>query len=66
MIILDTNVLSELLKPAPAVEVLGWLALRLLPGMFTTTISRAEMLFGIEIMPKGKRRSALLLRRCSK
>jgi predicted nucleic acid-binding protein len=59
MIILDTNVLSELFKPTPAPEVLGWLAMQPVPSLYTTAVTQAEMLFGLEIMAKGKRRSVL-------
>jgi predicted nucleic acid-binding protein len=60
MIVLDTNVLSELTKISPAKEVLGWMALQPAYRIFTTAITQAEMLYGIELLPEGKRRSALL------
>jgi predicted nucleic acid-binding protein len=60
MIVLDTNVLSELAKVSPASEVLGWMALRPASSIFATAITQAEMLYGIELLPKGKRRTALL------
>jgi predicted nucleic acid-binding protein len=59
MIVLDTNVLSELMKPAPASEVLGWFATQPADSLFTTALNQAEILFGIELLPKGKRREAL-------
>jgi hypothetical protein len=59
MIVLDTNVLSEVMKPIPATEVLGWLADHPPSSLFTTTISQAEILYGLEVMPKGKRRATL-------
>ena len=59
MIILDTNVLSETMKPVPAAEVLQWLAGQPAARQFTTSISQAEILYGLEIMPKGKRRAVL-------
>lgn len=59
MIVLDTNVLSETMKPAPAAEVLEWLASQPSVRLFATSISQAEILYGLEIMPKGKRRMAL-------
>ena len=59
MIVLDTNVLSELLRPAPTPQVLRWVAAQPASQLFTTTITQAEILYGIEILPKGKRRSAL-------
>jgi toxin FitB len=59
MIILDTNVLSEVMRPTPAPEVLRWVAAQPTSGLFTTAITQAEILYGIEILPKGKRRAAL-------
>lgn len=60
MIVLDTNVLSEALKPTPAAAVLRWLAAQAPPAVFTTTITLAEILYGIETLPVGKRRVQLL------
>lgn len=59
MIILDTNVLSEVMKPAPPARVLKWFAREPASGLFTTTITQAEILYGIELLPKGRRRTAL-------
>lgn len=59
MIILDTNVLSELMRPVPAPTVVHWLATHPASRLFTTTITQAEILYGLEIMPKGKRRAEL-------
>ena len=56
MIVLDTNVLSEVLKPMPSEFVLRWLAAQDSAGVFTTTITQAEILYGIEVLPPGKRR----------
>ncbi len=60
MIILDTNVLSEALKPLPSEAVLSWLSVQEQLAVFTTTITVAEVLYGIEVLPLGKRRSRLL------
>jgi predicted nucleic acid-binding protein len=59
MIILDTNVLSEVMRPAPSGRVLKWLAKESAFSVFTTTIAMAEILYGIELLPKGRRRAAL-------
>ena len=59
MIILDTNVVSEPLKPLPDPAVLDWLNVQDPETLFLTTISLAELLAGIEIMPAGQRRTAL-------
>ncbi len=59
MILLDTNALSEVLKPSPAAQVLDWLAAQPASQLFTTAITQAEILYGLELLPKGKRRGAL-------
>src|SRR3954447_18666469 len=59
MIVLDTNVISELMRPTPSPEVLRWFAAQSAPALFTTTITMAEVLFGVELLPRGKRRTAL-------
>ena len=56
MIILDTNVISELMAPSPAEQVERWVAARSPTSLCTTTITQAEILFGIRLLPKGKRR----------
>lgn len=59
MIILDTNLVSELMKPAPDPDVYRWVARQ--PPLETrvTAITRAEILYGIESLPPGKRRTAI-------
>ena len=59
MIILDTNTLSETLKPAPSNILLRWLASQDTVSIYTTAISQAEMLYGVETLPPGKRRQHL-------
>jgi toxin FitB len=59
MIVLDTNVLSEALRPSPAGTVLRWLAAQDPVAVFTTTITQAEVLYGVEVLPAGRRRSRL-------
>jgi len=59
MIVLDTNVLSELLRPAPQAGVVAWLAAQPRPSLFTTTVSRAEILYGILSLPDGARKQVL-------
>ena len=59
MIILDTNVLSEALKPLPSGIALRWLAAQEPLTVFTTTITQAEVLYGVEALPPGKRRMRL-------
>ncbi len=60
MIVLDTNVLSELMRPAPSDVVLRWVADQPAASLFTTTVTQAEILFGLEILPQGRRRASLL------
>jgi predicted nucleic acid-binding protein len=59
MIVLDTNVLSEAIKPDASASVLGWLALQPRSNLFTTAVTKAELLYGVELMPKGRRQFAL-------
>lgn len=59
MIVLDTNVLSEPLKPMPSGAVLAWLDRQSRREMFVTTITLAELLEGVALLPFGKRRSEL-------
>jgi predicted nucleic acid-binding protein len=60
VIILDTNVVSELMKPAPAQTVGGWTAQQPVTGLYTTSITQAEILHGVLLLPKGKRQAAVL------
>ena len=60
MIILDTNVLSELMRPKPSPRVVAWVAKQLATELFTTSITEAEIFYGIELLTKGKRREGLL------
>lgn len=60
MIILDTNVLSELMRPKPTPEVVAWIAKQPATELFTTSITEAEIFYGIELLTKGKRRDGLL------
>ena len=59
MFILDTNVLSAMMAARPAPEVAAWIASVPDDALFTTTISQAEILSGLAIMPEGRRRLAL-------
>jgi toxin FitB len=59
MVVLDTNVVSEALKPSPDEAVLRWLAEQNREVVFTTAITQAEILYGVELLPSGKRRSRL-------
>ena len=58
-IVLDTNVLSELMKPQGSKIVKDWVAAQPRENLFTTSITQAEILYGIAIMQDGKRSKAL-------
>lgn len=60
MIILDTNVISELLTPKPSIAVESWVADQPPASLFTTTVTQAEILYGVRLLPDGKRRRNLL------
>ena len=60
MIILDTNVISELMRPKPSPRVVAWAAKQPAAEFFTTSITEAEIFYGIELLTKSKRRKALL------
>jgi len=60
VIVLDTNVLSELMRPKPSSRVAVWIAQQPLADLFTTAITEAEIFYGIELLAKGKRRDGLL------
>ena len=59
MIVLDTNVVSEPLKPAPNTVVLDWLNAQEPQTLYLTTVSLAELHAGVEALPAGRRRDAL-------
>ena len=59
MLVLDTNVLAEAIRLEPEPAVAEWLTGQPEHDLFTTTVSLAEMAFGVALMPVGKRRAAL-------
>jgi toxin FitB len=59
MIILDTNVLSELMRPSPSPNVVSWLAAQPASSVYTTAVTQAEILHGLLLLPTGRRRNAL-------
>jgi len=59
MIVLDTNVLSELIRPEPHQGVIEWVAQFQSSSLFTSAVTQAELLYGLELLPEGKRRSLL-------
>jgi len=59
VIVLDTNVVSELMKPSAAASVTGWVGAQPASSLYVTSITQAEILYGILLMPAGRRRSAI-------
>jgi toxin FitB len=59
MIILDTNAVSEPLKPTPDPAYMAWLRKQIPGTLFTTTVTIAEMLLGVEMLPVGKRKELI-------
>jgi len=59
VIIVDTNVLSELMKREPMPVVEQWLAAQSPASLFTTSVTKAEVLYGAALLPAGDRRDAL-------
>ena len=59
MIVLDTNVLSELMRSAPDVSVTSWVGAQSAANLFVTTITQAEILHGVLLLPRGRRRDAI-------
>lgn len=59
MIVLDTNVVSELMRTAPAPPVLTWLGTHASTQLHVTAITVAEVLAGIALLPRGARRDKL-------
>ncbi len=59
MIVLDTNVVSELMRSTPRSEVLSWLDDQLTSSLFVTAVTEAEILTGIALVPSGARQRDL-------
>ena len=59
MIVLDTNVISEAMKPEPHPAVRAWLNAQAAPTLYLSSVTLAELLFGIAALPAGKRKDML-------
>ncbi|MCA0401398.1 MAG: type II toxin-antitoxin system VapC family toxin [Proteobacteria bacterium] len=59
MILLDTNVISEAMKPAPDDAVRAWLDEQAAETLFLSSVTIAELMFGIGTLPHGKRKDRL-------
>jgi toxin FitB len=60
MIVLDTNVISELMRIEPSASVLRWMAAQTTTALFTTTLTQAEVFYGLALLSEGRRRDALI------
>ena len=60
MIVLDTNVISELMRAEPHPRVFAWVGAQPRNTLYTTSINQAEILYGISVLPEGRRRDALV------
>jgi len=58
-VLLDTNVLSELMRPQPSSMVLAWFSQQKDTEFYTSAITQAELLLGVALLPGGKRRDAI-------
>jgi toxin FitB len=59
VIVLDTNVISELMRAEPNRAVFSWVSLQPRSSLFTTSVNKAEIFYGITALPVGRRRSML-------
>ncbi len=59
MIVLDTNVVSELMRAKPAPAVIAWLQQNSGPSLHTTAVTVAEIRYGVARLPEGQRRDSL-------
>lgn len=62
MIVLDTNVLSEPLRPSPSTQVIEWLDRQHVETLHTTVFTVAELKLGVALLPQGRRREHLTRR----
>jgi predicted nucleic acid-binding protein len=59
MIILDSNVVSELMRPAPEPRVLRWLDSQAAEDLHVTAVTVAEILYGVDLISAGRRREVV-------
>jgi predicted nucleic acid-binding protein len=59
VILLDTNVISELMRPRPDTAALAWMARQSRLDIYTTSITKAEIFYGIAVLPEGRRKTSL-------
>ena len=59
MILLDTNVVSELMRGTPEPAVVAWLDAQEASAVYVSVITEAELRYGVAILPEGRRRTRL-------
>ena len=59
MILMDTNIISEMMKTSPAQHALDWLDQQVSSELYVSTITVAEISYGLHVLAKGKRRRLL-------
>lgn len=59
MILLDTNVLSEFMRPQPSAQVVAWLDKQVPDEIWINAVSRAEIELGLALMPESRRQKNL-------
>ncbi len=59
MILLDTNVISEMMKKSPSISVMSWIDRQEVTQLFISTITMAEIFYGINAFPDGVRRQSI-------
>jgi predicted nucleic acid-binding protein len=60
MIVLDSNVVLEAMKPGIHLAARGWLNAQVAETLFLTSVTLAELLFGISVLPEGRRKPTLM------
>jgi predicted nucleic acid-binding protein len=60
MLILDTPILAEVIRPNPDPRIGRWLGMQPRDDLYTTSLAQADILYGVERLPPGKRHSDLL------
>jgi predicted nucleic acid-binding protein len=60
MILLDTNIVSELMRPMPSQTVMSWLAAQPAASLFISSVTEAELRYGGLLMPEGRKRAELV------
>ena len=60
MILLDTNIISEFMRPSPQPQVMQWLHQQTLTDLFISSVAITEVMYGLNRLPEGKRKQNLL------